>query len=80
MFDYLDDFYTTYLNNILIYSDNPLKYKVHVKLVLQKLRNAGLQVDIKKCEFGVTQTKYLGFIISINSVLVDLEKVLIIRN
>ncbi|TVY54323.1 hypothetical protein LCER1_G006692 [Lachnellula cervina] len=28
LFNYLDNFYTTYLNNILIYSDNPLEHKV----------------------------------------------------
>ena len=31
--------------------------------VLTKLREAGLQIDIDKCEFSVQSTKYLGFII-----------------
>ena len=64
LFKYLDDFYTIYLDNILIYSKNKAKYKEHVKKVLERLRQAGLQADIKKCEFHVTRTKYLGFIIS----------------
>ena len=34
LFDYLDDFCTAYLDDILIYSDNILKHKNHVKLVL----------------------------------------------
>jgi hypothetical protein len=34
LFDYLDNFCTTYLNNILIYSDNVLEHKHYVKLVL----------------------------------------------
>jgi hypothetical protein len=54
LFNYLDDFYTTYLDNILIYSDNKLEHKHHVKKVLERLHNAGLQVDLKKCEFYVT--------------------------
>jgi hypothetical protein len=33
-FDYLDDFYIAYLDNILIYLDNELKYKEHVYKVL----------------------------------------------
>jgi hypothetical protein len=53
-----------YLNNILIYSNNVLKHKHYIKLVLQRLWEAGLQVNIKKTEFYVIQTKYLGFIIS----------------
>jgi hypothetical protein len=64
LFDYLDDFCTAYLDDILIYSDNVLEHEHYVKLVLQRLREAGLQVNIKKTEFYVTRTKYLGFIIS----------------
>ncbi len=42
LFDYLDDFYTAYLDNILIYSDNELEHEHHVRKVLERLRNAGL--------------------------------------
>ncbi len=42
LFDYLDDFYTAYLDDILIYSDDPLIYHEHVNKVLQRLRDAGL--------------------------------------
>jgi hypothetical protein len=42
LFDYLDNFCTVYLNNILIYSNNVLKHKHYVKLVLQCLQEAGL--------------------------------------
>jgi hypothetical protein len=42
MFDYLDNFYTVYLDDILIYSDNPLKHETYVRLVLQKLYDIGL--------------------------------------
>ena len=34
LFDYLDDFCTAYLDDILIYSDNVLEHENHVKLVL----------------------------------------------
>jgi predicted oxidoreductase len=80
LFDYLDDFCTAYLDDILIYSEDPLEHQTHVKKVLQRLRAAGLQADIKKSEFSVTKTKYLGFIISTNGIEVDLEKVEVVRN
>jgi len=69
-----------YLDDILIYLDNKLKHQVHVKKVLKRLRNAGLQVNIKKCEFGVKQTKYLRFIVSIEGIKVNPKKVEAIRN
>ena len=37
-------------------------------------------MSIKKCEFHVTQTKYLGFILITDSIEVDLEKTQIIYN
>ncbi|KAI0994388.1 hypothetical protein K3495_g13794, partial [Podosphaera aphanis] len=47
--------------------------------VLRKLQDAGLGLDIDKCEFSVQKTKYLGFIISSedgnSSVRMDPEKV-----
>ena len=42
LFDYLDDFYTAYLDDILIYSDNELEYEEYVTKVLERLRKAGL--------------------------------------
>ena len=79
LFDYLDDFCTAYLDDILIYSEDPTEHELHVKKVLQRLRDAGLQADIKKCEFGVTRTKYLGFIISTDGIEVDPDKVAAVR-
>ena len=39
---YLDVFYTAYIDDILIYSNNLAKYWKHIELVLQALRGAGL--------------------------------------
>lgn len=75
VFDYLDDFLTVYVDDLIIYSDNEEEHTEHVKLVLAKLRKAGLQVDLKKCEFHTTQTKFLGFIVGIDGIRVDPEKV-----
>jgi len=42
LFDYLDDFYTTYLDDILIYSENELEHDEHIHKVLERLRKARL--------------------------------------
>ena len=80
LFDYLDDFCTTYLDDIIIYSDNELEHTKHIRKVLQRLLKAGLYVDIQKSEFKVKKTKFLGFIIGTEGIEVDLEKVSVIKD
>ena len=80
LFDYLDNFYTTYLDNILIFSNNELEHKHHVRKVLKRLCNTSLQINLKKCEFHVTRTKYLGFIISTNGIKVDPDKISVVKS
>ena len=75
LFDYLDDFYIAYLDDIIIYSKDQKTHEEHVRKVLDRLRLAGLQANIKKCEFGVTRTKYLGFIVTTDGIEVDPDKV-----
>ena len=80
LFDYIDDFCTAYIDDILIYSEDPLEHEAHVCKVLDRLRQAGLPVDVKKSEFSVTSTKYLGFIISTEGIAIDPDKVAIIKD
>jgi len=46
LFNYLDDFYTAYLDDIIIYLENELEHVEHVCKVLIRLRKARLQADI----------------------------------
>ena len=52
--EFLDVFCTAYIDDILIYSNSRKEHTQHVRKVLERLRSAGLQVDIEKCEFSVT--------------------------
>jgi hypothetical protein len=38
LFDYLDDFYIAYLDDIMIYSKNELEHEEHICKVLHRLR------------------------------------------
>lgn len=71
----LGNFCTAYLDDIIIYSTDPLEHTSQVRWVLNKLKEAGLSVDIKKCDFRVTRIKYLGFYVSTEGLEVDPEKV-----
>ncbi|TQV90502.1 retrovirus polyprotein [Cordyceps javanica] len=73
--EYLDIFCTAYLDDILIYSNNLKEHKKHVKQVLQRLREFGLQADIAKCEFHVQEVKYLGLIVGTEGIRMDPAKV-----
>jgi hypothetical protein len=79
--DYLDDFVSAYIDDILIYSSGSLyDHRQKVGKVLQRLIDAGLQVDIDKCEFETKRVKYLGYIIEAeNGIRVDPNKIIAIR-
>jgi len=74
-FQFLDDFCSVYLDDILIYSKTYEEHVEHVNKVLARLREAGLQVDIEKSEFHVTETKFLGLIISVDGIKMDPAKI-----
>ena len=67
---------------MLVYSDGSLDDHRHkVKLVLNKLQEAGLQLDINKCEFECQIVKYLGFIVEVGKgICMDPEKVMAIQS
>jgi len=75
--DFLDEFCSAYIDDILIYTDGSIEqHRDQVRKVLNRLREAGLQIDIDKCEFEVQTTKYLGFIIEAGrGIKMDPEKI-----
>ena len=80
LMEHLDDFCSAYLDDILIYSDSQAEHEIHVKRIMQILKDHGLQADIKKSEFSVEKTKFLGFIIGTAGIEVDPEKIEVIQN
>ncbi len=66
LWDFLDEFCSVYVNDILIFTDESLhQHQNHVWRILLQLWEAGLQIDIDKCEFEVKSTKYLEFILKV---------------
>ncbi|EFQ93557.1 hypothetical protein PTT_09050, partial [Pyrenophora teres f. teres 0-1] len=56
------------------------EHREHVRTVVRRLLDAGLQIDINKCEFEVTETKYLGIIVTPTGIQMDPEKVKAIQS
>lgn len=73
--EYLDNFCTVYLDDILIYSEIEAEHEIHVKRILSKLYDASLQIDITKCQFHITKISYLGLIVTTKGIKIDPAKV-----
>ncbi|KAL6161592.1 hypothetical protein ACJBU6_00699 [Exserohilum turcicum] len=74
--EYLGIFVTAYLDDVLVYTNGTLEEHVeHVKKVLRKLKEYKLYLQASKCEFYTKETEYLGFIISIEGVKMNLKKI-----
>ncbi len=78
LWDFLNDFCQVYLNDILIYSKMRKKHRNHVKLVLCRLREAELQMNIWKCKFNVEETVFLEVIVSRLDLYMNFNKVTVI--
>ena len=75
-----EGYVTIYMDNILIHTPND--YELHhqvVNNVLQVLTDHDLFLKPQKCQFEVTSVKYLGVIITTDSITMDPVKVTGIR-
>jgi hypothetical protein len=73
--DWLDEFCSAYLDNVLVYSEHEEEHEGQCHRVLTRLRDAGLYLDVTKCEFNVKRVKYLGMILTTEGLQMDPDKV-----
>jgi hypothetical protein len=73
--EFLDDFVVCYLDDILIFSKNLEEHEQHVQLVLQKLRDVGLNTKLEKCIFHQPQMEFFEYIISNEGLIMDPKKI-----
>jgi len=78
--EHLDKFVMAYLNNIIIYSNSKEEYGKYIEWVLQRLYNEEILIAIEKCEFHITKTDFVGFIIKLGYISIDLKKIKAIVN
>ena len=72
---YLDQFVVVFMDDILIYSQSEWEHEYHLRIVLQLLRDHQLYTKLSKCEFWLTEMRFLGHVVSASGVSVDPEKV-----
>ena len=71
----MDDFVIVYLDNIIIYLNSEKEYKEYVKWVLNRLHKENMAVIVKKCKFHTKKTNFVGFIIKLKQISIDLKKI-----
>ena len=69
-----------YLNNIIIYLNSKQEYKEYIEQVLKKLYKKDILVIIKKYKFYTKKTNFIGFIIKLREISIDLKKIKAIVN
>ena len=61
-------FTMTYLNDIIIFSDNELEHSEHLEVIFCRLKEAGLKMKCSKCDFFKSKIHYLGHLISTDGI------------
>jgi hypothetical protein len=77
---YLDKFIVIFIDDILIYSRDPQEHAVHLRIVLETLREKQLYAKFSKCEFWLLEVKFMGHVISQGGVAVDPSKIEAVLN
>jgi hypothetical protein len=76
---HLDQFCIAYLDNIVIYLNLLEEHREHVWLILAKLQKVGLYMKLSKCEFEMQWISFIEFIIMLEGVGMELDRVRTIR-
>ncbi len=78
--EYLDDFTITYLNDILIYSDDLKMHRSHMHKVLEKLNERALYVKKSKSKFKAKEIEFLNYIIQSEQIEKNSKKTDTVKN
>jgi hypothetical protein len=71
----VDRICVVYLDDILVYSELEEEHTSHVQQVLERLRSANLYVKLQKCEFNTTSVDFLGYVVSVDGVTMENDRV-----
>jgi hypothetical protein len=78
--EFIEKFVIVYLDDILIFSTVVAERLKHLAIVMQKLQQEKLLINMKKSSFMKIELIYLGFVISVDISRMDPDKVEVIKN
>jgi len=71
----LDKFVVVFIDHILIYSETAEEHELHLRVVLEKLRQNQLYAKFEKCKFWLERVAFLGHVLTADGVAVDPAKI-----
>ena len=69
-----------YLDDVITFSDCFENHVLHLGLILQRLHQAGLKLQPKKCDLFKHQVKYLGYVVCGDGIMADPDKIAAIKS
>src|SRR4051812_45693064 len=69
--DFLDNFVVVFIDDILIYSKSQEYHELHLRTILETLREHQLYAKFSQCEFWLKEVGFLGHIVSAGGIAID---------
>ena len=69
-----------YIDDLLLHSKSHADHKEQLEQLFNRLRSAGLKVNLSKCEFGASNDSYLGYRLTPEGILPGLDKLKAVRD
>lgn len=74
------DFIFTYIDDILVASENEAQHEEHLRILFKRLEQFKLRLNLAKCVFGKSEVEFLGYLVNNKGIKPTNEKVKAILN
>lgn len=69
-----------FIDDLLVYSENPEHHEEHLRIILKRLSDYGIGINIDKCQFGQQKLNFLGYEVTQEGITPTTERVQTILN